>query len=246
MIRRLREITHKKYFHMVVVISMIVIILFILGIFVLRYQVEGETNMPFTLSKISIISSSEGIDKEAIDTKWAFDVCQNNDVFLYITKNKRYGKTEAIKEIVIDNVQIQAKQKDKIKIYKPDEQGEKQIFKTKEENRVSDLKYTGGQESIFKQLKISNQGGIVAFRCANLLTEYKSDEEEINHQGLLKKIGITQEDLQTKVNFDLTIKLEEGKEYKTTITLDFPIDNVIEQGTTSREITDLTDFKFRR
>lgn len=246
MVRRLKDITNKKYFHIVVVIAMVAIILFVLGITILRYHVEGETNMPFELSKISIISSSEGIDKQASDTKWAFDVCQNNDVFLYITRNEKYGKTEVIKEIVIDNIQIEAKQKEKIKIYKPDEQEENQIFKTKEENVVSNVVYGGGMESNLKQLKISNQGGLIAFRCANLLTEYTSNEEEINHQELLQKIGTTQEDLQTKMIFDLTIRLEEGKEYKTTITLDFPIENVIEQGTTSQEITDLTDFKFKR
>lgn len=246
MIRRWKNITNKKYFHIVVVIVMIVLILFVLGIIVLRYHVEGETNMPFELSKIAIISSSEGMDKEVADTKWAFDVCQNNDLFLYITKNEGYGKTEAIKEIVIDNIQIEAKQEDKIKLYKPDEQGEKQIFKTKEEDVVSNLVYSGGMESNLKQLTISNQGGLIAFRCANLLAEYTSNEEEINHQELLKKVGATQEDLQAKITFDLTIRLEEGKEYKTTINLQLPTGNVIEEGTTSQEITDLTDFKFKR
>ena len=239
-------ITNKKYFHIVVVILMIAVILFVLGVVVLRYHVEGETNMPFKLSKIAIISSSEGMDKEAIDTRWAFDVCQNTDVYLYINKNEKYGTTEVIKEIVIDNIQIEAKQKDKINIYKPDEQGEKQIFKTKKENVVSSLVYTGGVETNLNQLKISNQGGLVAFRCANLLAEYTSNEEEINHKDLLKKIGMTEEDLQIKITFELIIKLEEGKEYQTTIDLDFPIENVIEEGTTSKEITDLKDYKFKR
>lgn len=246
MIKKWKNITSQKYFHIVVLIIIIASILFLLGIVVLRYQVEGETNMPFELSKISIISSSEGVDKQVNETKWAFDVYQNNDVFLYLTKNERYGKTEVIKKVVVDNIQIEAKQKDKMKIYKPDEQGEKQIFKTKEENGVSSLVYEGGMESILKQLKISNQGGLIAFRCANLLAEYTSNEEEINHQDLLKKIGTTQEDLQTKITFDLTMEMEEGKNYKTTITLDFPIGNVIEEGTTSQEITDLSDFIFKR
>lgn len=240
------NMVNKKYFHIVIVIAIIASILFALGVIVLRYQVEGETNMPFELSKIAIISSSEGTDKETVDTKWAFDVCQNNDIFLYIMKNDRYGKTEVIKEIVVDNIQIEAKQKEKIKIYKPDEQAEKQIFKTKEENVVSDLKYSGGMESNLKQLTISNQGGLIAFRCANLLAEYTSNEEEINHQELLKKIGVTQEDLQAKITFDLAIRLEEGKEYKTTINLQLPTGNVVEEGTTSQEITDLKDFKFKR
>ena len=214
MIRRLRNLTSKKYFHMVMMIVIIAIILFILGIIILRYNVEGETNMPFQLSKISIISSSEGIDKEVAETKWAFDVYQSNDVFLYIDKNDGYAKTEAIKSIEINNIQIEAKQKDNIVIYKPDEQEEKLIFKNKEENIVQSIEYIGDIESNLKQLKISNQGGLVAFRCSNNnLVEYTSnDEEAIYHNELLKKAGITPGDLETKITFDIIIKLDDGKE----------------------------------
>lgn len=247
MINKLRSITNKKYFHIVVVIVIFAVILFILGIIVLKYNVEGETNMPFELSKISIISSSEGIDKEATNTKWAFDIYQSNDVFLYIDKNEGYGKTEAIKTVKINNIQIEAKKKENIRIYKPDEQEEKLVFKNKEENIIESIEYIGDMESNLKQRKISNQGGIVAFRCSNdNLATYTSDEEEINHHELLKKAQIKQEDLQTKVTFDLSIELQAGKEYKTTVNLDFPVDNVIERGTESKEITDLKNLIFKR
>lgn len=247
MIRKLRDITRKKYFHIIMIIVIFAVILFALGIIVLKYSVEGETNMPFQLSKISVISSSEGLDKEATDTRWAFDVYQSNDVFLYIDKNDGYGKTEAIKSVEINNIQIEGKKKDNIKIYKPDEQEEKLVFKNREENMVESIEYTGDMESNLKQQKISNQGGIVAFRCSNdNLTSYTSNDEEINHHELLKKAGIQQEDLEMKLTFDLMIKLEEKKEYKTTINLDFPVDNVIEKGTTSTEITDMKKFIFKR
>lgn len=248
MVRRLRSLISKKYFHIVMIIVIIAVILFILGIIVLKYNVEGETNMPFQLSEISIISSSEGIDKENADAKWAFDVCQSNDVFLYIDKNDEYSKTEAIKSIGINNIQVESMQKDNIVIYKPDEQEEKLIFKNKEENIVQSIEYIGDMQSDLKQLKISNQGGKVAFRCSNnKLAEYISnDEETINHNELLKKAGITQEDLETKITFDISIRLEDGKEYKSTIHLDFPVGNVIEEGTTYMKITDLKDFIFKR
>ncbi len=247
MITKLRDITRKKYFHIIVIIVIFAMILFALGIIVLRYSVEGETNMPFQLSKISVISSSEGLDKQATDTRWAFDVYQSNDVFLYIDKNDAYGKTEAIKSVEINQIQVEGKKKENIKIYQPDEQDEKLVFKNKEENIVESMVYEGDLESNLKQRKISNQGGIVAFRCSNNnLADYKSNDEEINHHELLKKAGVQQEDLAIKLTFALTIKLEEKKEYQTTIQLDFPVDNVIEKGTTSREITDLKKFIFKR
>lgn len=239
---------NKKYFNRAMIIVIIAIILFVIGIVVLRYYVEGETNMPFSLSKISVISSSEGLDKEMADTKWAFNVYQSNDIFLYIDKNDGYGKTEVIKSITISNMQIEANKKDNVKIYRPDEQEEKKIFINKEENSVQSIEFAGAMESNLKQLKISNQGGIVAFRCSiDNLAEYKSnEEEEINHYELLKKTGVTQEDLKIKLTFDLRIQLEGGTDYKSTITLDFPIGNVIEEGTTSVEITDVKDFIFKR
>lgn len=237
----------KKYFHRIVIILIVAIILFVSGIMILRYNVEGETNMPFQLSKIAIISSSEGIDKETTETKWAFDINQNNDVFLYLDKNQAYDKTEAIKTVEVNNIQIEAKQKENIKIYKPDEQEEKLIFKNKEENMLQNIVYTGEVEANIKQLKISNQGGLVAFRCANNnVASYTSNDEEINHNELLKKAGVTPEALEIKMTFDLIIKLEEGTEYKSTINLEFPVENMIEKGTTSTEITDMKNFIFKR
>ena len=246
MLNKIRGITSKKYFHISMLIIMLAVILFIVGIIILRYSVEGETNMPFELSKISIISSAEGIDKEAVDTKWAFDIYQSNDIFLYIDKNDNYGKTEIIKSVTLNNIQIESNKKDNIKIYKPDSKQEKLIFKNSESNIVDSLEYTGDMESDLKNMKISNQGGIIAFRCSlDNLAEYKSDDEEINHQELLKKAGLTNEELKTELTFDWNLNLQSGKEYKTTINLELPIGNVVDEGTTSQEITDLSKFIFK-
>ena len=183
------------------IIVIIAIILFTLGIIVLRYSVEGETNMPFNLSKITIISSSEGIDKDSGENKWAFDVNQNNDIYMYIEKNKQYTKEEAIKSINITNINVEKqKQKGNIIFYKPDQLSENTIFQNKDENRIDKIEYIGDMESNVQNLKISNQGGIVAFRYANdKIAEYISNDEEINHSNLLKKANLTQEDLAAKL-----------------------------------------------
>ena len=247
MIKRLKNIANKKYFHTIIICLIIFILLCILGIIILKYNVEGETNMPFELTKISIISSSEGLDVESVETKWAFDVYQSNDIYLYIDKNKNYKKTEAIESIVIDNINVESQKKDNVKIYKPDLENENQIFKNIESNIVNKLEYKGTMESSLKHLLISNQGGIVAFRCSkDNLARYTSNDEEINHQELLKKAQINQQELDMTLTFDLTIKLAESNQYKTTINLKLPVENVIEQGTASKEITNLKDFIFKR
>ena len=245
---KITNLINKKYFHLCMVIIIIAVILFGLGIIILKYNVEGETNMPFDLNKIIIISSSEGIDKESGENKWAFDVNQNNDIFLYIQKNNNYGKEEIIESILVDNINIQKQMnKGNGNLYKPEPDETRSMFNNSENNKIENIEYIGDMESNIKQLKISNQGGIVAFRYSNdKISEYISNDEEINHSELMQKSNITEEELKTKLNFDITIKLKSGKQYKANISLDIPVEGIIEKGTTSTEITNFEGIIFKR
>lgn len=248
MIDKVKYLMDKKSFHIVVTITIIAVILFVLGIVILRYNVEGETNMPFNLTKMIVISSSEGQDKEQKESKWAFDLSQNNDIYLYIEKNKDYSKEEAIERIIIDNINLgREKELGIINYYRPNILETGGSFSNKQENLIQSIEYKGAMESDIKNLKISNQGGVVAFRYANeKIGEYISNEEEINHAELLKKAGIKESDLKGKIKFDLTIRTVSGKEYKTNISINIPIDGIVEKGTTSQEITDLDNIVFKR
>ena len=247
MIDKLKDLTRTKSFHICMIMVIIVVILFVVGLLVLRYNVEGETNMPFNLSKIAIISTQEGMDDGQTNTRWSFDVHQSNDIYLYIDKNDAYDKTEIIKSVRVDNFQIEAKNQDNVKLYKPDATEENVIFQYNDEDIIQSLEYTGDVESDLKNLKISNQGGIIAFRCSNNnVTKYQSDEEEINHGELLKKAGVAEEDLKVNLAFYLTITLESGKQYQAEIKTELPTGNVIEEGNTSTEITNLEDIVFKR
>ena len=106
-IKKLRLITQKRAFHNCIMITTVSVVLFIVGVVMLRYMVEGEKNMPFNLNKIIVISSSDGIDKDNQgNSKWAFDINQNNDFYFYIEKNENFEKQETIKSIFIDNIEI--------------------------------------------------------------------------------------------------------------------------------------------
>ena len=193
------RIMNKKSFHIGIILFIIFIILITSGFIILRYQVEGETNMPFIISKISIISSSEGIDREEQieGNRWNFDVSQNNDIYIYVEKNKQYTKQEAIEEILINNIKmIKKSEKGELKVYKPDVQNENIIFSNKEENSVESLTYGVQKDADMKNLKITNQGGIIAFRFSNnKVAQYVSNDEEIKHDDLLNKCNLTQEEL---------------------------------------------------
>ena len=245
---KLKYLMNKKAFHISMLIVIVAIILFVLGIIVLQYNIEGETNMPFVLNKIAVISSVEGTDKEAGSNRWAFDISQNNDINLYIEKNKNYDKQEAIKSILIDNIEIQRNsEKGKINFYRPNTTESGVYFKNVEENLVQTIEYKGAMQTDLKKLEISNQGGLIMFRVANdKVAEYFSNDDVINHNELLKKANVTVEDLKCKLSMDITIKIESGKEYKANIVLDLPVEGVIENGTSSQEITDTSNIIFKR
>lgn len=246
---KLNDLVNKKWFHIVIMVIILAVLMFILGITILKYNVEGETNMPFNLTKISIISTAEGTDKHSDINKWAFDISQNNDIFLYIEKNENYKKTEALKSVLIDNINVnKQKQIGQTIIYKPDATSENQIFTTKDENIVNTIEYVGDTKSNFRELKILNQGDKLAFRVANKdVCSYESnDEETINHNELLKKANLTKEDISLNLSFDITISLENGKQYKGTVTLELPVGNIIDEGTGKLEITDFSNVIFKR
>ena len=239
---------NKKIFHIIMIIVIVFVILCVAGILILRYQVEGELNMPFKITKISIVESVEGTENQGSAEKWNLNVHQNNDIYIYIEKNSSYGKTEIIEEVQINNI-ITNKQNEKgeKKLYKP-VVDEKRMFINSSENEITEITYKGELESNIKEQKISNQGGIVAFRYGiNNISQYISEtEEQIDHSQLLKLTNITQEDLKTNLAFNITIKLTSGKKYQATINLDVPADEIIEKGTVGKEITELENIVFKR
>lgn len=246
---RIKQIINTKQFHVIMVMLIIFAILFVVGVVSLKYNVEGEGNIPFYISKISIISNVEGVDNDDNTNKWNLQVNQNNDIYLYIKKNDKYKDTEIIKSVKLDNFDIKEKSRvGEIKLLKPDSNIESVIFKNITENEVDSIEYIGDMESSIKELKISNQGGLVVFRYAiNNIGNYTSnDDEEINHSNLLSKLNINNDDLKFKVTFDINITLNSGKTYKSNIELELPVNDVVNNGVQSTEYTDLDNIVFKR
>lgn len=245
----MKNILNKKIFHICIIIIIMIALFFAVGISMLKYEVEGETNLPFEIRKIAIISSVGGKDKgENAQGKWHLAVNQNNDIYVYIEKNSKYKKTEIIENIKLENFVIKRNsEKGENSIYKPQEE-QIDIFNNIETNKVNEIEYIGDLETNIKNLKISNQGGIIVFRVANdNISEYISDsEEEINHNELLKKTEVNIEDLRIEITFDITVKLNSGKVYKAEVNLQFPTENIVEEGIGSQEITELENIVFKR
>lgn len=242
----MREIRRTEKIKACVAILIIVLAILTTGIIALKYQVEGEVNIPFKLLKITIVSTAEGVQNEGAQEKWNLSIFQNNDI--YFTIEKHGNKEDIIKSISIENIQIsKTPQIGEIKAYMPNS-SDGRLF-TYNENMVikeGKLTYKGATKSNSKTLEIGNQGGTTVIRLSNTnIGEYISnDDNEIKHDGsLLSKVGLTQEQVSFEVTFDFVINLE-NTSYKSTITLQLPSEgNLIENGTCSKEITDGFIFK---
>ena len=245
---RISELKGKKIVHICVILGIIVLILIIAGIIMLRYQVEGETNLPFELSKMIVVSTAESNEIEAAaDTKWNFSVNQYNDIYLEIQKNDEYTKNTNIKNITFENFVIEKNSgAENIKLYRANSEGK--VVEDEAHLVGSSLTYKGEKETNLDELKISNQGSIILLRSVNQnVCEVRSNDEEIIHDGtLLAKGNANSEDLNYKLSFDVVIETSRDIKYKGTISIELPTGDVQTQGKTQLEKTDFSDVIFKR
>lgn len=246
---KIKQLLDTKQFNIIMVAFIIFFILFIASVISLKYIVEGENDLPFNISKISVISTIEGTDIEDEGNKWNLEISQNNDVYLYIKRNNDYKETELINSIKLDNFKIEKYSNiGKIKLFKSDNNTENPMFKNISDNEVQSIEYIGDLEANIKMQKISNQGGLVVFRYSvtDIGNYISNEDEEINHDNLLNKLSINNDDLKFKVSFDIFINLSSKKSYKSNVSLEFPIDDVVNNGTQSKEYESLNDIVFKR
>lgn len=245
---KISELKGKKIVHICVILGIIVLILIIAGIIMLRYQVEGETNLPFELTKMIVVSTAESNEIEAVaDTKWNFSVNQYNDIYLEIQKNDEYTKNTNIKNITFENFVIEKNSgAENIKLYRANSEGK--VVEDEAHLVGSSLTYKGEKETNLDELKISNQGSIILLRSVNQnVCEVRSNDEEIIHDGtLLAKGNANSEDLNYKLSFDVVIETSRDIKYKGTISIELPTGDVQTQGKTQLEKTDFSDVIFKR
>ena len=150
-------------------ITIIILIIVVIALLILKYDVEGERNIPFKLSSIIVVSSAEGYqEKENLDYKWDVEVFQNNDIYLNIEKNKNHKETEIIKSNQLENIQIDNKPTvGEYKVYRMYSDNSS-IFTYKEEYEIKDkIEYLGDLSTDLNNLKISNQGGTIVISAVN-------------------------------------------------------------------------------
>ena len=241
----------KETIKLIIAVSILVLVLLGVAIMMIKYQVEGETNMPYQLSKIVVIGTVEGVEtSEKSKEKWNFDICQNNDVYFYIDQNTNNIKEdELIKSVKISNIQIKkAPQKGSIQTYMPNSEAGR-LYSYDEQFLVEEkLEYKGSSSSNSSNLEIGSKGGQALIRfCNSAIGNYASDKDKeiIHNNTLLKKIKVTNEEIKFNITCDFMIETTKAK-YQAEIALELPTGNLDEEENCYIEKTDMKDIIFKR
>lgn len=232
------------------IIALTIFVIFLIaGFIMIKYDVQGETNLPFNLAKINIVSTAKEETVKNEEEKWQMNILQNNDIYFYIEKNNDYKKDVVIEKIIFNNFNIiEENAIGEVKVYKPSED-ESDVYKYKVDYEVSSVEYKGSLVTNNKFLEINNQGGIAEFSIANInLGSHPIDQEQtLSADGsLLNLINANYEDLKFSILFDMTIVVENENTYKTQIVLDLPVGDITQEGVCTQEDEELKDVVFKR
>ena len=240
----------KEKLKLAVTLAVIVIAFGIAITIMLKYSQEGETNMPFNLSEIIVVSSAEGVTKKENpdNYKWNLDIMQYNDIYLQIAKNEEYDKNAYIESVTIENFSFTNPKIGNTRVYMPNST-EGSLFSYDDSYLIQrSLTYKGADSSNTKTLKVSSQGGIVLFRAANTeVGDYVSnDDAEISHNGtLITKTNATLDDLKYTISFDIVIETNIAK-YRGTVSLELPCGDILTEGTSQLDQKDCSNIVFKR
>ena len=240
----------KEKLKLAVTLAIIIVTFGVAITIMLKYSQEGETNMPFNLSEIIVVSSAEGITKSENpqNYKWNLDIMQYNDIYLHVEKNENYNKNAYIESISLENFSFTEPQVGNTRIYMPNST-DGGLFTFDDEyliNRV--LTYNGAKNSNTKTLEVSSQGGNVLFRAANTeVGEYISnDDAEIAHNGtLINKTGVSIEDLKYSISFDIVIDTNIAT-YRGRVNLELPVGDILIEGTSQLDEKNCSNIVFKR
>lgn len=217
---------------------------------VIKYHVEGESTLPYSIEKILIVSRVDTKTNEDAENLWNVGLTENNNIFITIKKDSN-STNDTIKDIQISNFNIQSAPKlGKISIYRPT--GDlNNLYVHSEQNYLgSSITYTGAKVDTLKTLEVRNEGGMIGFRVSlEDLGNYISNnyEEELVYDGsLLAKAGISSNDIKFEISFDLTINLNSGVSFVGTINLELPSGDIINEKEPYIELTDFSDVIFKR
>ena len=238
----------RKKLEVSAIIIIAVMLMTIVAIMLLKYNVEGETDMPYVLKKMVIISTAKGTNSPTDENKWNININQNTDIYFDIERNTEHKSTENIKNIKIQNIEITGTKDYTPKPYMPSAETT-EMFNYTDNNIIQDeLIYKVDKDKDTQNKKITTEGGIIAISfCNPNIATYTGNEDKMTYDGtLLNKAGITLEQIKATIKFDLILETASGKKYKAEINLQTPEEDITQTGIVINEDTDLKNIVFKR
>lgn len=234
----------KKY----IFISFLLIAIAISILLMVKYNVEGEKNLPLELDKV-IIKSSINAKSNQSENLWDLNLEQDNDIYIYFKKNDKVD--QKIESIKIANMKIEkAKEIGNTEVLIPTSNNLKTCFKDSTQNYLDkEIEYSANTSDNMEKQEFCQDGGMIAFRISNknLGTYISNEDTEIKYNGtLLEKAQINQEDIKLKATMDIILQVSEKEKYKGTLTIDLPAGEFKEKGVIDNQITDFSKIIFKR
>lgn len=173
-----------------------------------------------------------------------------NDIYFAFEKNSNYKKQDTIKKIKFCNFIINKETENgTVVIYRPSTNELTYDYKNEEYIVNDSLEYEGALSTNPEVLQISNQGGIIGFSILQKdIGEYTYNKEEkiVSDGKLLEKAGIDIENVKLEVSFDVIIETTLGYNFKSNVKLDLPTGNILQDGVSTKEDSELTNVIFKR
>lgn len=229
-----------------IIIALVVVITTII-IFSLRYNVEGEKNLPFIITNIRVISTAQA--EIVPNSQNDFNIIQTNDFYFYLEKNPKYKKEDSISKVTFENFNIEkATYKGTVNIYRPAPSKSSPYSYTDEYKAQNNISYIGSLTTNLPSLEIGNQEGSIGFSVAlDDLGIYTKTDDAVTYDGtILSKLNLTNEDISLKISFDVIIETSSNKKFKSTLHFDLPTGNIIEEGIAYLDKNNLDDIVFKR
>ena len=151
------KLTKKNILKKCLFLAFIIIVITIVISIIIKYNVEGETTLPYSIEKILIVSRVDTANNEDAENLWNINLTENNNVFIYIKKNEN-TTNETIKEIKINNFKIVSKPSiGQVVIYRPT--GDlNNLYEYSEQDYLKDsITYTGAKVDTLKKLEIGTK-----------------------------------------------------------------------------------------
>ena len=203
----------KKLLKKSLIIISVILFIFIIGIILLKYEVEGENkdDLPFRINEIKIAGKIDAIKNKDNENIWNLNLLLINDIYINVEAKNEKIKSIKIKDIKINNNKI----------------GNNKTIKLNDNynsENLNELEFVGGTTTNIDNMTISNQGGTIVFRniIENIANYISNDEEIVYDNELLKKAGIEPSEIQTTYTFTLIIETAGVAKYSTKISLELP------------------------